>query len=114
MSAPTGRLSSGTNAGMQLLLHGKLSVALWLSMSVWQPCIQCAHQVCSLPPVQGLITTLAIGVHNVPEGLAKATVLVSAGWGHMYAGVWRRCHSVHGSCSRRGCQPGILRAAPSE
>lgn len=34
---------------------------------------------------QGLITTLAIGVHNVPEGLAKATVLVSqAGvpWGH--------------------------------
>lgn len=28
---------------------------------------------------QGVLTTLAIGVHNVPEGLAKATVLVSQG-----------------------------------
>lgn len=28
---------------------------------------------------QGILTTLAIGVHNIPEGLAKATVLVSQG-----------------------------------
>ena len=28
---------------------------------------------------QGVLTTIAIGVHNVPEGLAKATVLVSQG-----------------------------------
>lgn len=28
---------------------------------------------------QGLLTTLAIGIHNVPEGMAKATVLVSQG-----------------------------------
>ncbi|KAI3430545.1 hypothetical protein D9Q98_005138 [Chlorella vulgaris] len=28
---------------------------------------------------QGVLTTLAIGVHNIPEGLAKATVLVGQG-----------------------------------
>ena len=30
-------------------------------------------------PTQGLLVTIAIGVHNVPEGLAKATVLVAQG-----------------------------------
>ncbi len=29
--------------------------------------------------MQGVLTTLAIGVHNIPEGLAKATVLVGQG-----------------------------------
>jgi zinc transporter ZupT len=29
--------------------------------------------------LQGVLTTLAIGVHNIPEGLAKATVLVGQG-----------------------------------
>ena len=28
---------------------------------------------------QGVLTTLAIGVHNIPEGMAKATVLVGQG-----------------------------------
>lgn len=28
---------------------------------------------------QGLLVTIAIGVHNIPEGLAKATVLVAQG-----------------------------------
>ena len=40
------------------------------------------------PPPQGLLTTLAIGVHNVPEGLAKATVLVGQGVSARRALVW--------------------------
>lgn len=38
--------------------------------------------------VQGVLTTLAIGVHNVPEGLAKATVLVSQGVSARNALLW--------------------------
>lgn len=37
---------------------------------------------------QGVLTTLAIGVHNVPEGLAKATVLVSQGASAQQALLW--------------------------
>ena len=37
---------------------------------------------------QGLLTTLAIGLHNVPEGLAKATVLVSQGVSARQALFW--------------------------
>ena len=31
------------------------------------------------PGPQGLLVTLAIGLHNIPEGLAVATVLVAKG-----------------------------------
>lgn len=37
---------------------------------------------------QGVLTTLAIGVHNIPEGLAKATVLVSQGATAQSALLW--------------------------
>lgn len=34
-------------------------------------------QLC--PLLQGVLVTLAIGLHNIPEGLAIATVLVARG-----------------------------------
>lgn len=37
---------------------------------------------------QGVLTTLAIGVHNIPEGLAKATVLVGQGMSAWDALLW--------------------------
>jgi hypothetical protein len=37
---------------------------------------------------QGVLTTLAIGVHNVPEGLAKATLLVGQGASARQALAW--------------------------
>ncbi|GAB4820100.1 hypothetical protein N2152v2_007146 [Parachlorella kessleri] len=37
---------------------------------------------------QGVLTTLAIGIHNVPEGLAKATVLVGQGVSARQALLW--------------------------
>jgi zinc transporter ZupT len=37
---------------------------------------------------QGVLTTLAIGVHNIPEGLAKAAVLVGQGSTPMSAMLW--------------------------
>ncbi|PRW32991.1 zinc transporter [Chlorella sorokiniana] len=52
---------------------------------------------------QGLITTLAIGVHNVPEGLAKATVLVGQGVSPRRALLW----------SIATCLPQPLVAIPS-
>ena len=52
---------------------------------------------------QGVLTTLAIGVHNVPEGLAKATVLVSQGASASEALFW----------SILTCLPQPLVAVPS-
>jgi len=52
---------------------------------------------------QGVLTTLAIGVHNVPEGLAKATVLVSQGASAYEALFW----------SIMTCLPQPLVAVPS-
>lgn len=52
---------------------------------------------------QGLLTTLAIGVHNVPEGLAKATMLVSQGASAPEALFW----------SILTCLPQPLAAVPS-
>lgn len=52
---------------------------------------------------QGILTTLAIGVHNVPEGLAKATVLVSQGATAKEALIW----------SILTCLPQPLMAVPS-
>ena len=37
---------------------------------------------------QGVLTTLAIGLHNIPEGLAKATVLVGQGMSAWDAMLW--------------------------
>ena len=37
---------------------------------------------------QGTLTTLAIGVHNIPEGMAKATVLISQGATATEALIW--------------------------
>ena len=52
---------------------------------------------------QGLLTTLAIGIHNIPEGMAKATVLVSQGASPMEALIW----------SVATCLPQPLMAIPS-
>ena len=52
---------------------------------------------------QGILTTLAIGVHNIPEGLAKATVLVSQGATAQEALIW----------SILTCLPQPLMAVPS-
>lgn len=37
---------------------------------------------------QGLLVTLAIGLHNIPEGLAVATVLVARGVSIRKAMIW--------------------------
>jgi zinc transporter ZupT len=55
------------------------------------------------PAPQGLLTTLAIGVHNIPEGLAKATVLVGQGVAPRRALAW----------SVATCLPQPLVAVPS-
>ncbi|KAL4422845.1 hypothetical protein ABPG75_009042 [Micractinium tetrahymenae] len=52
---------------------------------------------------QGVLTTLAIGVHNIPEGLAKATVLVGQGVSPRRALAW----------SVATCLPQPLVAIPS-
>ncbi len=52
---------------------------------------------------QGILTTIAIGVHNIPEGMAKATVLVSQGASAPQALVW----------SIVTCLPQPLMAIPS-
>ena len=52
---------------------------------------------------QGLLTTLAIGIHNIPEGMAKATVLVSQGATPVEALFW----------SVTTCLPQPLMAIPS-
>jgi len=52
---------------------------------------------------QGLLTTLAIGIHNIPEGMAKATVLVSQGATPVEALFW----------SVMTCLPQPLMAIPS-
>jgi zinc transporter ZupT len=52
---------------------------------------------------QGVLTTLAIGVHNIPEGLAKATVLVGQGMSAWDAMLW----------SVVTCLPQPLLAVPS-
>ena len=38
--------------------------------------------------LQGVLVSLAIGLHNIPEGLAVATVLVSRGVGPKKAAWW--------------------------
>ena len=38
--------------------------------------------------MQGVLVSLAIGLHNIPEGLAVATVLVSRGVGAKKAAWW--------------------------
>lgn len=50
-----------------------------------------------------MLTTLAIGVHNIPEGLAKATVLVGQGVSARRALAW----------SVATCLPQPLVAIPS-
>ena len=50
-----------------------------------------------------MLTTLAIGVHNIPEGLAKATVLVGQGVSARQALLW----------SVLTCLPQPLVAVPS-
>ena len=52
---------------------------------------------------QGILTTLAIGVHNIPEGMAKAAVLVSQGASAPEALLW----------SILTCLPQPLMAVPS-
>lgn len=52
---------------------------------------------------QGLLTALAIGIHNIPEGMAKATVLVSQGATPVEALFW----------SVVTCLPQPLMAIPS-
>lgn len=52
---------------------------------------------------QGILTTIAIGVHNIPEGMAKATVLVSQGASAPEALLW----------SIVTCLPQPLMAIPS-
>ncbi len=52
---------------------------------------------------QGLLTTVAIGIHNIPEGMAKATVLVSQGATPVEALFW----------SVTTCLPQPLMAIPS-
>ncbi len=52
---------------------------------------------------QGLLTTLAIGIHNIPEGMAKASVLVSQGATPVEALFW----------SVTTCLPQPLMAIPS-
>lgn len=37
---------------------------------------------------QGVLVTLAIGLHNIPEGLAVATSLVARGVGARQALIW--------------------------
>lgn len=56
-----------------------------------------------VPAPQGVLTTLAIGVHNIPEGLAKATVLVGQGVSPRRALAW----------SVATCLPQPLVAIPS-
>ena len=38
--------------------------------------------------LQGILVTLAIGLHNIPEGLAVATVLVARGVRPRQAAIW--------------------------
>ena len=52
---------------------------------------------------QGTLTTLAIGVHNIPEGMAKATVLISQGATASEALIW----------SIMTCLPQPMMAIPS-
>jgi hypothetical protein len=59
--------------------------------------------LCLLCLLQGVLTTLAIGVHNIPEGLAKATVLVGQGVTPRRALLW----------SVATCLPQPLVAIPS-
>jgi hypothetical protein len=62
------------------------------------------HAVPAVPAaLQGVLTTLAIGVHNIPEGLAKATVLVGQGVTPRRALLW----------SVATCLPQPLVAVPS-
>lgn len=51
------------------------------SLLVWQS----SYPYCLL---QGILVTLAIGLHNIPEGLAVATVLVSRGVAAKRAAWW--------------------------
>lgn len=44
--------------------------------------------------LQGLLVTIAIGLHNVPEGLAVATVLVAKGISPMHAFWWTLATSL--------------------
>lgn len=50
-------------------------MAPWLTLRLCAPC-------------QGLLVTLAIGLHNIPEGLAVATVLVAKGVTARHAFWW--------------------------
>ena len=50
-------------------------------------CIQRRAQS-SMVPAQGVLVTLAIGLHNVPEGLAVASVLVARGVSARQALLW--------------------------
>ena len=45
-------------------------------------------------PLQGLLVTVAIGLHNVPEGLAVATVLVAKGITPAHAFWWTLATSL--------------------
>lgn len=52
--------------------------------------------------VQGVLVTLAIGFHNIPEGLAVATVLVARGVSAKSALTWYAClHQHPGSVMRQ-------------
>ena len=63
-----------TNQGILKLIHKALLTASLLS--------------------QGVLVTMAIGLHNVPEGLAVATVLVAKGISPMHAFWWTLATSL--------------------
>ena len=59
---------------------------------VWYGILTTSHsQSASL---QGLLVTVAIGLHNVPEGLAVATVLVAKGISPSHAFWWTLATSL--------------------
>jgi zinc transporter ZupT len=49
--------------------------------------------------LQGVLVTLAIGFHNIPEGLAVATVLVARGVSAKSALTWCAVEAAYRMCS---------------
>jgi hypothetical protein len=62
------------------------------TMLQWQATESSQHDfIIAGGAVQGVLVTLAIGFHNIPEGLAVATVLVARGVSAKSALTWCAC-----------------------